>query len=59
MGEYEVDSSYFGQHCTEYNLRLLHMLGDKSDFNKYLASVFSLLHICTHYSLGRNKTRPV
>lgn len=59
MGEYEADSSYFEQDCAKHNLRLLHMLGDNSHFNKYLASVFSLLHICTHYSLGSNKTRPV
>jgi len=59
MGEYEADSSYFRQDCAEYNLRPLHVLGNKSDFNKYLASVSSLLHICTHYSLGSNKTRPV
>jgi hypothetical protein len=58
MGEYEADSSYFKQDCADYNLRLLHMLGDKSEFNKYLAPVFSILHIRTHYSLGSNKTRP-
>jgi hypothetical protein len=59
MGEYEADSSYFEQGCAEYNLRLLHVLGDKSDFNKYLASMSSLLHICTHYSKKKKKTRPV
>jgi len=59
MGNYEADSSYFEQDCAKDNLRLLHVLGDKSDFNKYLASGFSLLHIRTHYSLGSNKTRPV
>jgi len=48
MGEYEADSSYFKQDCAEYNLRLFHVLGDKSDFIKYLASVFSLLHTHTH-----------
>ena len=57
MGKYEADSSYFEQDCAKDNLRLLHVLGDKSDFNKYLASGFSLLHISTHYSLGSNKTK--
>jgi hypothetical protein len=55
MGKYETDSSYFEQDCTEYNLRLLHAFGDKSDFNKYLAAVLSLQHICTHSSLGAIK----
>jgi hypothetical protein len=59
MGEYEADSSYFDQDSTKYNLRLLHVHGDTSDFNKYLATAFSLLHICTHSSLRSNQTRPV
>jgi hypothetical protein len=55
LGKYEADSSYFEQDCAEYKLPLLHVLGDKSDFNTYLATVFSLQHICTHSSLGAIK----
>lgn len=39
-----------------YILRLLHVFGDKSDFNKHLASLPLIAYM--YSSLGSNKTRP-